>query len=102
MIRRPPRSTLFPYTTLFRSPLVLEAPGGETPCVLRRPTCLGRFCLPSFAPSASLGGPRPLRRRLSRPSALAAAGLLPSPSPSSPVLAARPGAPPERADREST
>src|SRR2546422_1953966 len=25
MIRRPPRSTLFPYTTLFRSP----APGGE-------------------------------------------------------------------------
>src|SRR2546427_2181600 len=27
MIRRPPRSTLFPYTTLFRSPLVL---GGVT------------------------------------------------------------------------
>src|SRR5437016_9932387 len=26
MIRRPPRSTLFPYTTLFRSP---ESPGGE-------------------------------------------------------------------------
>src|SRR2546421_5660299 len=24
MIRRPPRSTLFPYTTLFRSPLVEE------------------------------------------------------------------------------
>src|SRR2546422_8084888 len=24
MIRRPPRSTLFPYTTLFRSPLVGE------------------------------------------------------------------------------
>src|SRR3712207_6948281 len=24
MIRRPPRSTLFPYTTLFRSPLVLR------------------------------------------------------------------------------
>src|SRR5260221_7110422 len=24
MIRRPPRSTLFPYTTLFRSPLVIE------------------------------------------------------------------------------
>src|SRR5256885_10006025 len=23
MIRRPPRSTLFPYTTLFRSPIVL-------------------------------------------------------------------------------
>src|SRR5258708_30047573 len=25
MIRRPPRSTLFPYTTLFRSPLLPEA-----------------------------------------------------------------------------
>src|SRR3712207_8988907 len=24
MIRRPPRSTLFPYTTLFRSPLLFE------------------------------------------------------------------------------
>src|SRR3712207_8332191 len=24
MIRRPPRSTLFPYTTLFRSPVVLQ------------------------------------------------------------------------------
>src|SRR2546427_926445 len=26
MIRRPPRSTLFPYTTLFRSPLAYPAP----------------------------------------------------------------------------
>src|SRR2546429_5665746 len=26
MIRRPPRSTLFPYTTLFRSPLLNERP----------------------------------------------------------------------------
>src|SRR5260221_5801000 len=25
MIRRPPRSTLFPYTTLFRSPLLINA-----------------------------------------------------------------------------
>src|SRR2546427_1559691 len=25
MIRRPPRSTLFPYTTLFRSPRILSA-----------------------------------------------------------------------------
>src|SRR2546430_12514864 len=29
MIRRPPRSTLFPYTTLFRSPL--DAGGGREP-----------------------------------------------------------------------
>src|SRR5258708_17929228 len=28
MIRRPPRSTLFPYTTLFRSHLLFAAPGG--------------------------------------------------------------------------
>src|SRR2546429_8708382 len=26
MIRRPPRSTLFPYTTLFRSPFPLDQP----------------------------------------------------------------------------
>src|SRR3712207_9436780 len=29
MIRRPPRSTLFPYTTLFRSPEVLQRLVGE-------------------------------------------------------------------------
>src|SRR5256885_10583944 len=28
MIRRPPRSTLFPYTTLFRSPRCSAAPAG--------------------------------------------------------------------------
>src|SRR2546430_4718752 len=33
MIRRPPRSTLFPYTTLFRSPPACEAAsaGGRSP-----------------------------------------------------------------------
>src|SRR3712207_7363761 len=30
MIRRPPRSTLFPYTTLFRSVLMLAVAGNET------------------------------------------------------------------------
>src|SRR5438309_7754724 len=29
MIRRPPRSTLFPYTTLFRSPGVVRAAGAR-------------------------------------------------------------------------
>src|SRR5260221_6434100 len=29
MIRRPPRSTLFPYTTLFRSVAQVQAPGVE-------------------------------------------------------------------------
>src|SRR3712207_6901797 len=28
MIRRPPRSTLFPYTTLFRSPGIVDLAGG--------------------------------------------------------------------------
>src|SRR5688572_32489907 len=36
MIRRPPRSTLFPYTTLFRSP----SPVPCSPC-----WCIGRSCL---------------------------------------------------------
>src|SRR5437879_13053145 len=31
MIRRPPRSTLFPYTTLFRSPVALLTLGGARP-----------------------------------------------------------------------
>src|SRR3712207_6865269 len=31
MIRRPPRSTLFPYTTLFRSPFVDEDLGAGIP-----------------------------------------------------------------------
>src|SRR2546429_3816629 len=30
MIRRPPRSTLFPYTTLFRSPVESDRSGGAT------------------------------------------------------------------------
>src|SRR2546430_7032065 len=29
MIRRPPRSTLFPYTTLFRSEVLVEFAGGQ-------------------------------------------------------------------------
>src|SRR3712207_8929637 len=35
MIRRPPRSTLFPYTTLFRSPAVPEDAVGEDGAVVR-------------------------------------------------------------------
>src|SRR3712207_7850301 len=30
MIRRPPRSTLFPYTTLFRSSMIVDVGGGTT------------------------------------------------------------------------
>src|SRR2546427_8635861 len=39
MIRRPPRSTLFPYTTLFRSLAGgLRLPGARTDCPSGRPT----------------------------------------------------------------
>src|SRR5256885_3691264 len=41
MIRRPPRSTLFPYTTLFRSSEDAESDGGQQD--LRRPE--GRYRL---------------------------------------------------------
>src|SRR5258708_18936331 len=46
MIRRPPRSTLFPYTTLFRSPLslramLLEFPDDPTSWFLDRQFMLG-------------------------------------------------------------
>src|SRR5438477_7996477 len=36
MLRRPPRSTLFPYTTLFRSPVV-QLPAAEAAAKLRQP-----------------------------------------------------------------
>src|SRR2546429_4508030 len=34
MIRRPPRSTLFPYTTLFRSPVFQEVQVGQSKLVI--------------------------------------------------------------------
>src|SRR2546429_6660568 len=53
MIRRPPRSTLFPYTTLFRSCRDAGKSEHNTPCALRlRPliarcfACLTRFTTP--------------------------------------------------------
>src|SRR3712207_8188904 len=56
MIRRPPRSTLFPYTTLFRSrtrPYVgwPRPPADGAPCVPRRPSGPrpGRPATPSSA-----------------------------------------------------
>src|SRR2546425_4661174 len=36
MIRRPPRSTLFPYTTLFRSRTIEDATNRVTPCTTGR------------------------------------------------------------------
>src|SRR5256885_9297033 len=56
MIRRPPRSTLFPYTTLFRSRLAETAPsfiGGRKQCclVVQRPF-RGHGCGPRFRAAA--------------------------------------------------
>src|SRR5260221_1620581 len=44
MIRRPPRSTLFPYTTLFRSALGKNAHGehGDIAARLQQPFAVGR------------------------------------------------------------
>src|SRR5260221_12794196 len=39
MIRRPPRSTLFPYTTLFRSPAWGRESLRSTGCCRRPPAC---------------------------------------------------------------
>src|SRR2546430_13241624 len=58
MIRRPPRSTLFPYTTLFRSPR------GPRPWPDPAPRCVGRaaiagYCLSGRArPRAAAAGRR--------------------------------------------
>src|SRR2546426_5931761 len=46
MIRRPPRSTLFPYTTLFRSPRrrgMPKAPWACDPHIVRRLVMRGRL-----------------------------------------------------------
>src|SRR2546425_8637457 len=42
MIRRPPRSTLFPYTTLFRSPLCAKCGAPTAWPVARCRECAGR------------------------------------------------------------
>src|SRR5437764_2569763 len=39
VLRRPPRSTLFPYTTLFRSVMSLIAGGNLVAPMRRRPSC---------------------------------------------------------------
>src|SRR3712207_7014534 len=65
MIRRPPRSTLFPYTTLFRSessPLRPQLAGGHRPhgqgtrLVQRRAWPDGADCCEAYHPGAWHGG----------------------------------------------
>src|SRR2546428_11511184 len=45
MIRRPPRSTLFPYTTLFRSPAVPRSPAAPGRVSARTPRARPRRSL---------------------------------------------------------
>src|SRR3712207_8441599 len=54
MIRRPPRSTLFPYTTLFRSSPGAGAPRPPRPTSSAR----GRCCAPAADGSGSTASPR--------------------------------------------
>src|SRR3712207_7092977 len=50
MIRRPPRSTLFPYTTLFRSPLVSAGkPHASRPATTASATARSSACMASSA-----------------------------------------------------
>src|SRR3712207_8113411 len=61
MIRRPPRSTLFPYTTLFRSESTLSSRAVAANC--------SRSFIPSrrfdsSSPRQSTGTPQPPKRRL--------------------------------------
>src|SRR3712207_8021182 len=68
MIRRPPRSTLFPYTTLFRSTTVLLLGGWESSTHERTATLRRRSSRPRHHPggtcsrsSSPLDLPAPLR-----------------------------------------
>src|SRR5258707_10847460 len=45
MIRRPPRSTLFPYTTLFRSTGIVWSPGTIFPSIRRLKSFIGLLSL---------------------------------------------------------
>src|ERR1035437_10304112 len=53
MIRRPPRSTLFPYTTLFRSRLHATPPSGSKYAAERRPA--GRRTQPAIHSRRGMG-----------------------------------------------
>src|SRR2546430_16851643 len=77
MIRRPPRSTLFPYTTLFRSPAAASASAAASPIPDEAPVTSATFpssgAIPAFSrivgPRDREGRRRPVRQR--RPPSLA-------------------------------
>src|SRR3712207_8412235 len=49
MIRRPPRSTLFPYTTLFRSLTAVDAVGRASSTVARRSAAASTAARPAWS-----------------------------------------------------
>src|SRR2546429_3314689 len=53
MIRRPPRSTLFPYTTLFRSWLAMTTLLAVTTCLPARIALSRYVCIGSSPPATS-------------------------------------------------
>src|SRR5260370_24165567 len=53
MIRRPPRSTLFPYTTLFRSNQPAARPSTATKMVVPVPSPAGSGAGTPFSPSSA-------------------------------------------------
>src|SRR3712207_7878147 len=68
MIRRPPRSTLFPYTTLFRSGMLFLNPGSAGPRRFHLPVSVARLeLMPEDVSAAlidlSIGPPRAMKDR---------------------------------------
>src|SRR5438034_6821329 len=55
MIRRPPRSTLFPYTTLFRSPGKSIVTTDEKGAFVFEGLAAGRWALCAAAPGEAMG-----------------------------------------------
>src|SRR2546426_12395395 len=70
MIRRPPRSTLFPYTTLFRSPTPrvpnLQLDPSAAPQVGYRPMTIRLVVLVTLAMAAACERPRSEERRVGK------------------------------------
>src|SRR3989442_10913103 len=64
MIRRPPRSTLFPYTTLFRSGMVVLTAGREAGDSSTSCGHSGRDRYRGPAARRHVGGPPPARRHI--------------------------------------
>src|SRR2546423_9469058 len=66
MIRRPPRSTLFPYTTLFRSRIDSQFPGRRAEGLKNRPAAVQLAAAVSFFRGRDAHAGRDHRRRARR------------------------------------